>query len=48
VRDYVAGVVEASSATYFVCDFAFGSMSHSEALQSAALFAKEVMPGFAE
>ena len=33
--DYVGEVTEASSATYFVCDFAFGSMSHNEAMRSA-------------
>ena len=47
VRDYVAEAVEASSATYFVCDFAFGSISHADALRSTELFAAEVMPAFA-
>ena len=47
VRDYVAEAVAASSATYFVCDFAFGSISHQDALRSTELFAAEVMPAFA-
>jgi alkanesulfonate monooxygenase SsuD/methylene tetrahydromethanopterin reductase-like flavin-dependent oxidoreductase (luciferase family) len=47
VRDYVAEAVEASSATYFVCDFAFGTMNHEDAHRSAELFAREVMPAFA-
>jgi alkanesulfonate monooxygenase SsuD/methylene tetrahydromethanopterin reductase-like flavin-dependent oxidoreductase (luciferase family) len=48
VRDYVATQVEAAGATYFVCDFAFGTMGHDEALRSAELFAGEVMPEFAD
>ncbi|HEV8679157.1 MAG TPA: LLM class flavin-dependent oxidoreductase, partial [Stellaceae bacterium] len=47
VRDYIAEAAEASSATYFVCDFAFGSISHDEAMRSVELFASEIMPGFA-
>jgi alkanesulfonate monooxygenase SsuD/methylene tetrahydromethanopterin reductase-like flavin-dependent oxidoreductase (luciferase family) len=47
VHDYVADAIEASSATYFVCDFAFGAMSHDDALRSTELFASEVMPAFA-
>jgi alkanesulfonate monooxygenase SsuD/methylene tetrahydromethanopterin reductase-like flavin-dependent oxidoreductase (luciferase family) len=47
VRDFIAEAVDASSATYFVCDFAFGSMSHAEAMRSVELFAAEVMPAFA-
>jgi alkanesulfonate monooxygenase SsuD/methylene tetrahydromethanopterin reductase-like flavin-dependent oxidoreductase (luciferase family) len=47
VRDFIATAVDASSATYFVCDFAFGSMSHAEAMRSVELFAAEVMPAFA-
>ncbi|HVC51505.1 MAG TPA: LLM class flavin-dependent oxidoreductase [Stellaceae bacterium] len=47
MRDYVAAQIEASSASYFVCDFAFGSMTRDEAQHSAELFAREVMPAFA-
>src|SRR5207302_5035154 len=46
VRDYIAEQIEASSATYFVCDFAFGSMSLDEARRSTELFASEIMPAF--
>jgi hypothetical protein len=31
-----------------VCDFAFGTISHEEAMQSVELFAREVMPALAE
>jgi alkanesulfonate monooxygenase SsuD/methylene tetrahydromethanopterin reductase-like flavin-dependent oxidoreductase (luciferase family) len=47
VRDYVAEVSEAAGASYFVCDFAFGSMTPDEARRSAELFAEHVMPAFA-
>jgi alkanesulfonate monooxygenase SsuD/methylene tetrahydromethanopterin reductase-like flavin-dependent oxidoreductase (luciferase family) len=47
VRDYIAENVEAAGASYFVCDFAFGAMTHEEALRSVELFAGEVMPAFA-
>ena len=48
VRDYIAAQAEAAGATYFVCDFAFGTISHDEAIKSVELFAREVMPAFAE
>ena len=48
VREYIEEAVAASSATYFVCDFAFGSISHEDALRSTELFAAEVMPAFAD
>jgi hypothetical protein len=47
VRDYIADQVEASGATYFVCDFAFGTITHDEAMCSVELFAAGVMPAFA-
>jgi alkanesulfonate monooxygenase SsuD/methylene tetrahydromethanopterin reductase-like flavin-dependent oxidoreductase (luciferase family) len=47
VRDYIAGEIEAAGASYFVCDFAFGSISHAEAMRSVELFAAEIMPAFA-
>jgi alkanesulfonate monooxygenase SsuD/methylene tetrahydromethanopterin reductase-like flavin-dependent oxidoreductase (luciferase family) len=47
MRDYVGAQIEASSATYFVCDFAFGSMTRAEAQRSAELFAAEIVPTFA-
>ncbi|HYZ42799.1 MAG TPA: LLM class flavin-dependent oxidoreductase, partial [Stellaceae bacterium] len=48
VRDYIAAQAEAAGATYFVCDFAFGSISHAEVMRSVELFAQEVMPVFAD
>ena len=47
VRDFIADQIEAAGATYFVCDFAFGTISHDEAMHSVELFAAEVMPAFA-
>jgi alkanesulfonate monooxygenase SsuD/methylene tetrahydromethanopterin reductase-like flavin-dependent oxidoreductase (luciferase family) len=32
VQDYIAGEIEAASASYFVCDFAFGTIGFDEAL----------------
>jgi alkanesulfonate monooxygenase SsuD/methylene tetrahydromethanopterin reductase-like flavin-dependent oxidoreductase (luciferase family) len=46
VRDYIAQQIDEAGASYFVCDFAFGQMTHEEALRSAELFAAEVMPAF--
>jgi alkanesulfonate monooxygenase SsuD/methylene tetrahydromethanopterin reductase-like flavin-dependent oxidoreductase (luciferase family) len=48
VGDFIASQAEAAGATYFVCDFAFGTISHAEAMQSVELFARDVMPAFAE
>jgi alkanesulfonate monooxygenase SsuD/methylene tetrahydromethanopterin reductase-like flavin-dependent oxidoreductase (luciferase family) len=47
VRDFIAHEIEATGVNYYVCDFAFGTISHAEAMRSAELFAKEVMPAFA-
>jgi alkanesulfonate monooxygenase SsuD/methylene tetrahydromethanopterin reductase-like flavin-dependent oxidoreductase (luciferase family) len=47
VRDYVGAVAEAADASYFVCDFAFGTIAYEEARRSIDLFASEVMPAFA-
>ncbi len=47
VKDYIADAIEKSSATYFVCDFAFGHMSLDDARRSTELFAAEIMPAFA-
>jgi alkanesulfonate monooxygenase SsuD/methylene tetrahydromethanopterin reductase-like flavin-dependent oxidoreductase (luciferase family) len=47
VKDYVAKTIEAAGASYFVCDFAFGSITPDEARRSAELFAEQVMPAFA-
>jgi alkanesulfonate monooxygenase SsuD/methylene tetrahydromethanopterin reductase-like flavin-dependent oxidoreductase (luciferase family) len=47
VGDYIAAQIEAAGATYFVCDFAFGTISHDEAMRSTELFAAEIMPALA-
>ena len=47
IGDYVAAQIEAAGATYFVCDFAFGTITHDEAMRSVELFAAEVMPALA-
>ncbi|MBV8119188.1 MAG: LLM class flavin-dependent oxidoreductase [Alphaproteobacteria bacterium] len=48
VRDYIAREIKAAGASYFVCDFAFGTIARDEALHSVDLFAREVMPAFAD
>jgi alkanesulfonate monooxygenase SsuD/methylene tetrahydromethanopterin reductase-like flavin-dependent oxidoreductase (luciferase family) len=47
VRDFIAHEIAETGVNYYVCDFAFGTMSHEDALRSTELFAKEVMPAFA-
>ena len=47
VRDFIAHEIEATGVNYYVCDFAFGTVSHEEAMRSTELFAREVMPAFA-
>jgi hypothetical protein len=47
VRDYITSEIEATRVNYYVCDFAFGTITHDEALRSIELFTKEVMPAFA-
>jgi alkanesulfonate monooxygenase SsuD/methylene tetrahydromethanopterin reductase-like flavin-dependent oxidoreductase (luciferase family) len=47
VRKYIADEIAATGVNYYVCDFAFGRMTHEEAMRSVNLFAKEVMPAFA-
>ena len=47
VRDYIAREIEVAGVNYYVCDFAFGRMTHEEAMRSIELFAREVMPAFA-
>ena len=48
VRDYIANEIKATGVNYYVCDFAFGTISHDEAMRSVELFTKEVMPAFAD
>jgi alkanesulfonate monooxygenase SsuD/methylene tetrahydromethanopterin reductase-like flavin-dependent oxidoreductase (luciferase family) len=47
-RDYIAAQAEGSGINYFVCDMAFGDITLVEAKRSIALFAREVMPAFAQ
>jgi alkanesulfonate monooxygenase SsuD/methylene tetrahydromethanopterin reductase-like flavin-dependent oxidoreductase (luciferase family) len=46
VRRYVADSVAQTGVTYFVSDFAFGSLPYAAAARSVELFANEVMPAF--
>ena len=46
VRKFIAHEIAETGINYYVCDFAFGTISHGDALRSAELFAKEVMPAF--
>jgi len=39
---------EAAGASYFVCDFAFGTIGLDDAMRSVELFATKVMPAFTE
>jgi alkanesulfonate monooxygenase SsuD/methylene tetrahydromethanopterin reductase-like flavin-dependent oxidoreductase (luciferase family) len=48
VRDYIAREIKATGVNYYVCDFAFGTITHDEAMRSVELFTKEVMPAFAD
>jgi alkanesulfonate monooxygenase SsuD/methylene tetrahydromethanopterin reductase-like flavin-dependent oxidoreductase (luciferase family) len=48
VRDYIAREIAATGVNYYVCDFAFGTITHDEAMRSIELFAQEVMPAFAD
>ena len=47
VRDFVAAEVKASASNYLLSWFAFGDMTVAESLRSVELFAREVMPAFA-
>ena len=40
VRDYIAGEIAATGVNYYVCDFAFGTISHDEAMRSIELFTR--------
>jgi alkanesulfonate monooxygenase SsuD/methylene tetrahydromethanopterin reductase-like flavin-dependent oxidoreductase (luciferase family) len=48
VRDFVAAEMAASGSNYLLSWFAFGDMTFDEQLTSFELFAREVMPAFAE
>ena len=47
VRNFITHEIEATGISYYVCDFAFGTVSHEDALRATELFAREVMPAFA-
>jgi alkanesulfonate monooxygenase SsuD/methylene tetrahydromethanopterin reductase-like flavin-dependent oxidoreductase (luciferase family) len=44
VREQVRSMVEAAGATYFIAQFSFGDLRQEEVLQSAGLFARELLP----
>jgi alkanesulfonate monooxygenase SsuD/methylene tetrahydromethanopterin reductase-like flavin-dependent oxidoreductase (luciferase family) len=44
VRDQVRSMVAASGATYFIGQFSFGDLRQEEVLQSAGIFARELLP----
>jgi alkanesulfonate monooxygenase SsuD/methylene tetrahydromethanopterin reductase-like flavin-dependent oxidoreductase (luciferase family) len=46
VRKFVAADIEATRANYWTPWLAFGNMTTAEALHSAGLFAREIMPAF--
>jgi len=48
VRDFVSAEIAATGANYMLSWFAFGDMTLKESLTSIELFAREVMPAFAE
>jgi alkanesulfonate monooxygenase SsuD/methylene tetrahydromethanopterin reductase-like flavin-dependent oxidoreductase (luciferase family) len=48
VRDFVGRAKDEAGANYLALELAFGDISESEAAQTAALFANEVMPAFGE
>ena len=48
VRDFIAAESAATGANYMLSWFAFGDMTLDESLHSVELFAREVMPAFAD
>jgi len=46
VREQVRQHLEITGSNYFVASFAFGSLTHEQAMNSLRLFAQEVMPAF--
>jgi alkanesulfonate monooxygenase SsuD/methylene tetrahydromethanopterin reductase-like flavin-dependent oxidoreductase (luciferase family) len=47
VREQLARLLAVSGCHYVIGAFAWGSLSHAQALRSLRLFAEEVMPAFA-
>ena len=48
VRDAIAEQCAAAGVNYLLCRFAFGDLTLAESMRSVELFAREVMPAFAE
>jgi len=48
VRDFVRAEIDATGTNYLLSWFAFGDMTLAESLRSVELFAREVMPAFAD
>ena len=48
VRDYVARLQQESGINYLLCQMVFGDMLEADAARSLTLFAREVMPAFAD
>ncbi len=46
LREQMARLLEASGCNYVVCAFAWGTLTHEQALRSMHLFTDEVMPAF--
>jgi alkanesulfonate monooxygenase SsuD/methylene tetrahydromethanopterin reductase-like flavin-dependent oxidoreductase (luciferase family) len=46
VRAEIARQIEASGCNYFICRFAYGELTHEQALRSLDLFTRDVMPHF--
>jgi alkanesulfonate monooxygenase SsuD/methylene tetrahydromethanopterin reductase-like flavin-dependent oxidoreductase (luciferase family) len=44
IRHFVRSMTREAGANYFVAQFSFGDLSHEEVLQSASIFAREVLP----
>ena len=47
-RDYIAAQAAEAGINYFVCDMVFGDIAFHEARHTIELFARDVMPAFAE
>ncbi len=47
VREQLVRLLEVSGCNYVIGAFAWGTLSHAQALHSLRLFAEEVMPAFA-
>ena len=48
IRDQVRNMAAEAGASYFISQFSFGDLSQGEVLQSAGIFASEVLPASTE